>query len=238
MIKNFWRKTALAASLLSSAFIVSAADSNEKIKQAVEERVGLAVEKILPSPVSGLSAVLTNRGLFYVSNDGSFFIHGQMYDMDKGMANYSENILTDVRKQGLKDFSGQMISYKAKDEKYQINVFTDITCGYCRKMHKQIEEYNALGITVNYLAFPRNGINSKSFSDMVSVWCADDEQQALTDAKLHGDVKQKQCKNPVKDQYEFGQQVGVSGTPAVLLQDGQLVPGYRPPADMLKILQG
>lgn len=239
MIKKIGLKTVLVVGLLSTAF-VSSADAliDAKIKHAVERKVGLAVEKISPSPIKGLSEVLTERGLFYVSNDGSFFVQGDVYNIDKGMKNETETTLIEVRKKGLKEFAGQMITYKAKNEKYQVNVFTDTSCGYCRKMHSQIDEYNALGITVNYLAFPRNGVNSRAYLDLVSVWCADDTQSALTEAKMNNNIAMRQCKNSVKEQYQFGAKVGVNGTPAVVLNDGTLIPGYRKPADLLKMLQG
>lgn len=217
---------------------VNAAPNKMAIEQSVENQLGLAVQQINPSPVTGLASVLTDKGLFYVSDDGQYLFHGNLFNIKQGMKNETEAAMLSVREEAIKQYQEDSITYKAKNEKYVINVFTDITCGYCRKMHEQIKGYNDLGITVHYFAFPRGGLASQSYNDMVSVWCANDPQKALTDAKMNGNVVAKTCSNTVKEQYEIGGQLGVSGTPAVVLNNGTMIPGYRPPADMLKILQG
>ncbi|MER2493437.1 bifunctional protein-disulfide isomerase/oxidoreductase DsbC [Catenovulum sediminis] len=229
---------ALLALGIQMPSLVSAEADTKAIKNSVENRLGLKVEDIIDIPVQGMSGVLTDKGLFYVSDNGEYLFHGSLFNVKQNMRNESEVILSGVRQQQLNQFSGDMITYKAKNEKHVINVFTDITCGYCRKLHQQIDEYNALGITVKYLAFPRGGVASQSYNDMVSVWCANDPKQAMTDAKLQGKVVAKSCENNVEAQYNFGAQSGVTGTPAIILKDGTLVPGYRPPADMLKVLEG
>ncbi|MEO0369463.1 MAG: thioredoxin fold domain-containing protein, partial [Pseudomonadota bacterium] len=147
--------------------------------------------------------------------------------------------LSNIRLEGITEFDNSVIEYKAKDEKYSVTVFTDITCGYCRKFHKEIEEYNDLGITVRYLAFPRGGLQSQSYNDMVSVWCDKDPQDALTKAKA-GDSfrKDSTCeREQVAKQYDFGRQVGVTGTPTIVLQNGSVIPGYQPPEQLMKTIQ-
>ncbi len=110
--------------------------------------------------------------------------------------------------------------FAAPNAKYTISVFTDIECGYCRKLHQDIAELNRNGISVEYLAFPRMGLGSKDYTDMISVWCAADRRQALTNAKRGGSVPAKNCTNPVAMQYALGQQLGVNGTPAIFAPDG------------------
>jgi thiol:disulfide interchange protein DsbC len=116
-------------------------------------------------------------------------------------------------------------------------VFTDIDCGYCRKMHSQIEEYMAEGISISYLAFPRAGLGSNSFDKFVSVWCAQDKHAALTDAKAGTDPEPLQCENPILEQYDLGRAMGVTGTPALLTLDGTLIPGYMPPEQLRQRLE-
>ena len=152
------------------------------------------------------------------------------------MRNETEEALVGVRKEGLARFNDDVIEFKAKDEKYAITIFTDITCGYCRKLHNQIEEYNAMGITVRYLAFPRGGLGSKSHDDLVSIWCATDPQAAMTNAKAGGAVSAKECETSVAEQFAFAQQVGISATPSIIMEDGTLEPGYRPPEQLLQLL--
>lgn len=207
-----------------------------EIRAKITNSVGLSVISVKPSPVPGLLQALTNRGLFYISEDGTYLLHGRIINLDKGLLNETEEALSAVRLQGVERFADSMIEFKAKDEKYQVTVFTDTTCGYCRKLHAQIDSYNAEGISVRYLAFPRGGAGSEGFRDLVSVWCAEDPKQAMTDAKAGKDISNKNCENQVSDHYEFGQQIGVQGTPAIIMNNGNMIPGYQPPADLIKIL--
>jgi len=115
---------------------------------------------------------------------------------------------------------------------HELMVFTDIDCGYCRKLHAQVDEYNKQGIAIHYLSFPRAGIGSRSYEKAVAVWCADDQQTALTQAKLGTEPDPLQCENPVAEQYQLGIDLGVTGTPALLTSSGQLIPGYVPPEQL------
>jgi len=115
-------------------------------------------------------------------------------------------------------------------------VFTDIDCGYCRKLHGEIDQFNAKGITVRYLAFPRSGIGAPSYNKAVSVWCDKDPQAAMTRAKNGETLPKADCDNPVKEQYELGQLIGVQGTPAIIMEDGALLPGYVPAAKLAAAL--
>jgi thiol:disulfide interchange protein DsbC len=220
-----------------SAFAQSQSDGFDGVKQKIQSTLGMKVIAIGDSPVPGLLQVETNKGLFYTSQDGKYLLQAKVFNLDEGMRNETESALTDMRLAGLVDFKDTTIEYKAKKEKYVVNVFTDITCGYCRKLHNQMEEYNDLGITIRYLAFPRSGLNGQSYQDMVSVWCADDPQKALTEAKNGSAVSNHACSTKVAEQYNFGQSVGVSGTPNIILPDGSMIPGYQPPEQLLQALK-
>jgi thiol:disulfide interchange protein DsbC len=130
-----------------------------------------------------------------------------------------------------------MIVFSPKEVKHTVSVFTDITCPYCQRMHSQMSDYNALGIKVRYLAFPRAGFPSPTYNDMVSVWCADDPQKAMTDAKAGLGVTSKQCENPVRDHYLMGRTIGISGTPSIILENGEIVPGFVPPQQLAQMIE-
>lgn len=115
-------------------------------------------------------------------------------------------------------------------------VFTDIDCSYCRRLHSEMDFYNSNGIEVRYIAWPRCGINCLSYEKAVSVWCADDPQSAMTLAKDGTTLDAKTCDNPVKEQYELGVRLGLQGTPFIILDDGTTIPGYRPAAEIVEIL--
>jgi thiol:disulfide interchange protein DsbC len=180
---------------------------------------------------------MTEKGLFYTSQDGKYLLQARIYDVEDGMRNLSEDAIGSVRLEGLVEFKDAVIEYKSDKEKYVVNIFTDISCGYCRKLHNEMDQYNDLGITVRYLAFPRGGINSSSFDDMVSVWCADNKQEAMDNAKAGGTVVTKNCETKVAKQYAFGQKIGVSGTPNIIMPDGSVIPGYQPPKQLEQALK-
>lgn len=225
---------------LTLSFNLLAADekqSYEQVKTKLQAKLGMQVASIGDAPVPGLLQAMTEKGLFYVSEDAKYLLQARIYNLDEGMRNETEEALGDVRLSGLQQFEDAMIEYTADKEKYVVNIFTDISCGYCRKLHNEMVQYNDLGITVRYLAFPRGGLNSQSYTDMVSVWCADDKQQAMDNAKAGGTVANKSCETKVAEQYAFGQKIGVNGTPNIIMPDGSVIPGYQPPAQLEQALK-
>jgi len=227
----------LGCCLASSVAMAQQTENN--VEQQISELVGqlgLKVNSVSEAPVPGLLQVFTSRGLFFVSADGRYFMEATVYDLQQ------QELVNDVAMRGyirgkLADYNASVIEYKAKNEKYAVTVFTDPTCGYCRKLHNEMQSYNDAGITVRYLAFPRGGINSETYLQLQHIWCAKDKRGAMNDAKSGKEVKQAMCTNTVRDQYELGQSFGISGTPAVILPNGRLIPGYQPAASLLEALQ-
>ena len=189
------------------------------------------------APFPGFREVLVGGQVLYVSDDGRYLMQSQPYDIQNRTPASSAGLLA-YRKALLdKAPRGDRIVFAAPNPKHTITVFTDIECGYCRKLHQDLPELNRQGITVEYLAFPRMGPGSQDFTDMISVWCAVDKRKALTDAKGGQPVAPKNCTSPVAMQYNLGQQVGVSGTPAIFAADGTQLGGYLPPAQLVKALE-
>ena len=216
----------------------------ERLKSKITKKLGFNVHKVEKSALPNVAMFLADQGIFYISYSGDFLIQGKLYSLDEAPVDLTEESLAEVRLEGIDTFKDDVITYKAKDEKFAITVFTDITCGYCRKLHSQVEEYNARGITINYLAYPRAGIKDRSgelsqgFKDLRSIWCIEDRAAALTRAKSgSGAVANRICEAPVEAEFNFGRQVGVSGTPAIILPDGSMIPGYQPPAQLEAILK-
>lgn len=239
---NYRFKSLIALSFLCSVFCVNAESiansyDHAELKNKVEASSGLQVQSVSDAPVQGLLQLNTQRGIFYASEDGTYLLQARIYNLDEQMRNETESALTDVRLQGLAQFENDTIDFKAKNEKYVVSIFTDVTCGYCRKLHEQMAEYNDAGITVRYLAFPRAGLDSPIYDEMVSVWCSADPQKALTDSKSSREIASAKCENSIAEQYKFGQQIGVNGTPNIVLPDGSLIPGYQPAPQLLQALQ-
>lgn len=216
----------------------------EALKKTLSHTLGLNVSSARKTPMTGLAEVITDQGLFYTSYDGKFFIQGKLFGIGTAnVTNLTESSLAQVRIDGMTRFANDMIIYPAKNEKHVITVFTDITCGYCRKMHERIDEYNDKGITVRYLAYPRSGVKDRAggftqgYQDLVSVWCNENPNKALTSAKLGSRVAQRICDKPIAEEFYFGSQIGVTGTPAIILDNGFLLSGYREPNDLAEILE-
>ncbi|MCK9605820.1 MAG: DsbC family protein [Methylomonas sp.] len=207
------------------------------IKKALGDFIpGAQVDSIKPSEIKGLFEVIAGGNIFYASEDGRYLLQGQLFDAVE-KKNITEGKLASVRKLAL-DKVGEknMIIFKPATSKHVVSVFTDIDCGYCRKLHSEIDQYMAQGITVRYLFFPRAGKGSESYSKAVSVWCAADKQKALTDAKKGDSLESKTCDNPVDQHMALGEAFGMSGTPMIVTEKGNILPGYVPAAQLAKIL--
>ena len=194
----------------------------------------LAIDHIGPAPLPGFVEVVVSGQVVYVSNDGKYMLQGSLYDM-AAKKDVGEASLAAVRRDLLKTIpASDRIVFAAPNPKHAVVVFTDIECGYCRKLHSEIADYNKAGITVEYVAFPRAGIGSPDYDKMVSVWCSSDRRKALTDAKNDRPIARRSCPNPVSAEYNLGQRVGLTGTPMILSEDGAVLGGYLPP-DQLRL---
>ncbi|MGK0497751.1 DsbC family protein [Neptuniibacter pectenicola] len=223
-----------------------AAGSEALIKQNLQKvNARIQVESISEAPVKGMYEVMLNTGeVLYSDEKGEYFLLGKLYQFSEqeGFVDLTEQKQSALRKEALAKIPAeQMIVYPPKGEvKATVNVFTDVDCPYCRKLHAEVPKLNAMGVQVNYLAFPRQGAGTATYRDMVSIWCATDaaaRRKAMDLAKNGGDLEAKTCDDPVLDQLQLGQNMGVTGTPAIVLSDGTLLPGYVPAAQLAKTLE-
>lgn len=224
--------------LVISSFISSSAfaKSPEEVKAWVmQARPDIPIESVTDSPLKGFYSLnLTGGAVLHITQDGQFFFTGDLYQVtESDLVNITENSRNGQRKTVLDSLDeSKMLVFAPEHIKKTVTVFTDVDCTYCRKLHREVPAMNALGISIRYMAYPRAGIGSPSYNEMVSVWCADDPNAALTKAKAGETIPVKTCANPVAEQYQLGELLGVNGTPALLLEDGTLLPGYLP-ADAL-----
>ena len=189
------------------------------------------------APFAGFREVVVSGQVLYVSDDGRFLMQAQPYDISKRAIATSDGLLAHRRALLAQVPADQRIRFVPPNAKYTVTVFTDTECGYCRKLHQDIAELNRNGIGVEYLAFPRMGPGSQDFTDMISVWCADDRRAAMNNAKAGQPVPARSCTSPVAMHYELGQKLGVNGTPAIFAADGSQLGGYVPPAQLKAALE-
>ncbi len=202
----------------------------------------MPVASVEETPLEGFYAVRLETGeRFYTDAEGDYFLVGDLYEnAEGGLVNLSERSRNAERAARLAAVpDDERVVFRGVDApKARITVFTDTTCPYCRRFHEEVPRLNAMDIEVDYLAFPRSGMSSPGARELQQVWCADNPSEAMSAAKreeaLEGNAD---CDNPVEEQYHLGMQLGVQGTPAIVLPDGRLVPGYVP-AERLATMLG
>lgn len=210
--------------------------------EAVEKRIsGLVPDMsevaISETPLPGVLQIRIGGDIVYMSEDGRYLMQGRVIDMDT-QVDLTDQAMSGIRREQLADLdSGDFVTFGSDKADYEVLVFTDPDCGYCRRLHEQIDAYVESGIRVNYMAFPRAGIGSPTHEKMVSIWCADDRQGAMDIAKSGGTPEPATCDNPVAEQYQLGKSVGVTGTPSILTFNGDIIPGYVPPDQLRERLQ-
>jgi thiol:disulfide interchange protein DsbC len=197
---------------------------------------GMKPEDVRPTAMAGMYEVNLGSDTVHVSADGKYLIAGELYDVTSRANLTQAGRAGDRRKALAKVDERDMIIFAPTKTKHTITVFTDVDCGYCRKLHGEIEELNKLGVRVRYMAYPRAGPNTEDWSKMEAVWCAKDRKAAITQAKRGEVVKSGNCGAPVAKQFELGEELGVRGTPAIFTASGDYIGGYLPPDQLAQQL--
>ncbi len=229
----------LALSLLFTAGQGMASDEVvTKLKAKLAKLIpGEEPSSITESPAKGLYEVVYGTDVFYIHEDGKYLLQGDLIDVDT-----RTNLTSEAKSSGRKEAMAAVtddktIVFAPKEKaKHTITVFTDIDCPYCQKMHNDMKGYNDAGIAIRYMLYPRAGVDSPSYDKVVSVWCAENRQEAMTKSKSGKEIEAKTCDNPVKEHMAIAQKIGVTGTPAIVLESGELMPGYVPPKELAKVL--
>lgn len=198
------------------------------------------------SPIDNFYQVIADGRVFYITKDGNHMFSGNLFNFNSKFVNLTEPRVRTARYDIVAERKPDLITYKAPNEKYEIFVFTDPTCGYCRKMHEQLPEYNALGITVNYIPYPRGGEKNRNgtinpvFTEVKNAWCSDDKKQTLSSMFSGGPtpVVQNCSSAKLKEYVQLGKKLGVSGTPAVVTGTGNMIAGYLDPTALIQRLGG
>jgi thiol:disulfide interchange protein DsbC len=226
---------ALCVLLLSHA--VQADDNIEKLKQSLQKRMSeISITELKPAPIPGLYEMVFGTRVAYVSADGRYMIMGDLIDLD------SRSNLTAKRRGALVlksiDDLGEanMIILGPANPKRTLTVFTDVDCPYCARLHQEVPKLTQAGVKVRYLLYPRAGKGSETYRRSVAVWCAADRAKAFGIATSGGKLEMKSCSNPVDENIRLGKEVDVEGTPTIVLDDGRVLPGYAPAADLLVAL--
>ena len=215
-----------------------------------EEEIERNIQKILPSgfeinfieqsevPNFYVVNVLNNQ-ILYVSYDYKFVFAGDLIGIqDEGIVSINDKYKTKFTQKLISTIKpGESIDFISEKERYRIKVFTDVSCAYCRLFHSEIEEYLEKGITIQYLGFPRDGLEGKVFNNMQSAWCSNNKKQSLTKLKLGEEIKKELCQNPIREHFRIGSLIGITGTPTIVLDDGRKFSGYIPADQIIKLIE-
>ena len=202
---------------------------------------GMSVQSIKEYQIENLFIVdIGDLQPIYASKNGEFFFYGELYAVNGNTLQNTTKDEVNLKRKSILDevlSKDDFISFKSENVKYRVTIFTDVDCGYCRKFHNEIKDFNDLGITVNYVAFPRSGLDSISYNKIVTAWCSKDPKNTLTKMKQGIDVQLSLCQDhPVETHFLLGQKIGITGTPAIIKSNGELLPGYLPPEELLNRL--
>lgn len=221
-------------SILCSLMLFSTAVcANSATLQQQLEKMGITNIQITDSVLPGFKTIIADQGLLHISEDGRYFVQGEIFELKEGKA---INITHQALLKELNSLEKEMIVFPAKNQKHVITVFMDITCHYCNLLHQKMADYNALGITVRYLAFPRAGLNSQTARQMEAIWTSPDPIFALNESEKGKLPTELKTPNIVKKQYQLGIKFGVKGTPSIITQTGEMIPGFVEPKELLNIL--
>lgn len=233
-MKNLIIRTLLAAAPL---LLLSPAQAGPK-EDIAGMVPGLTADDVTESPIPGVYEVVVGGQIVYITGDRRYLLKGEIVDLSTNKS-VTESRRSSVRLEQMAQVKeSEMIIFEPENPKHTITVFTDIDCGYCRKLHQEMDQMQALGIRVRYMFYPRMGPGSEGWAKAEAVWCSDDRQQALTDAKQGKKIDAPSCgATPIAAEYEMGNRIGVRGTPAIMTEDGSLLPGYVPAAELAAYLE-
>ena len=228
----------LALILFFSVFPLASEDLINKISKILP--TGLPINFIEESSMPDFYVVnVANNQILYVSKDFKFVLAGEVIALNEGEITslndiyenkFIKNIISTIK-------PNESIDCISSNERFKLKIFTDVSCSYCRLLHSEIDQYLSNGITINYLAFPRDGLDSEVYKDMVSVWCSLDPKDSLNKLKKGENIESKNCKNPVEEHFRKGSLIGITGTPTIILEDGTKFSGYIPANELIKILE-
>jgi thiol:disulfide interchange protein DsbC len=235
--KSMFTMTVLMAFILPINATQKTEELIPALKLILQQKMKVDIYEVSVSPVPGLYEVISNKGVFYSTHSGNYLVNGTIIDVNNAFKNITGEAKNRLRRTRMSMLDDSMIIYPSGNESHVITVFTDVDCGYCRKLHANIQQYNKLGITVRYLAFPRQGKGSKTWDSMSSLWCSSDKKSAMNSLKSGQPIANASCINAIGEHYKLGKELGIKGTPAILLSNGRLIPGFKTPRQLKQLLE-
>jgi thiol:disulfide interchange protein DsbC len=209
------------------------------LTELLRKRVGdVKIDDVRETAVDNVWQVQVGNRYVYLLDDGKYALMGDLINLENG-----RNLTELSRRVGvvetISEFGDEdLIIFAAKGEtRATLTVFTDTSCPYCQKLHSEVGQLQEAGITVRYLPYARGGKSGPGYATLKSVWCAEDRNKAMTDAKNNrfeglpaGDCPQSAM---IDRGYRAGNQLGIRGTPALVKSNGEKIEGYVPYLELI-----
>jgi thiol:disulfide interchange protein DsbC len=228
---------ALATLSVAASTAATAPPVKSDVRVEIARQLDVKPEDVKPSPVAGLYEIRSGAEVGYVSTDGRFYVDGDVFDLKS-----KQNLTEPRRQQGRLDIlteipeSDAIVFAPAGAVRHTLTVFTDVDCGYCRRMHREIAEFNRLGFRVRYVMFPSGGPDSEAWRKAEAVLCSADRRDALTRAKRGEAISAAKCATRIAANHSVGERLGIRGTPGIITDAGEYLAGYLPAANMAEYL--
>lgn len=221
--------------LLATTSVFSAEEDIETLKKALAKNLpNIIVSSINETPLPGVFEVMLGDQVVYLGKNARYMMNGDMIDLST-RKNLTEAAKFGTRLAAMTKLGEEnMLVYTPEKVDHTITVITDIDCRYCRQLHSEMDQYMENNVKVRYIFMPLRG--KADYIKTVSVWCAKDQNKALDLAKQGGNIETLNCDNPIKQHLAMARGLGVNGTPAIIMETGELLPGYVEVSELLKEL--
>lgn len=191
------------------------------------------IERVQPVEISPtIYIVTTSQGILYLDGSGRYLFTGEMYDL------ITQENLTQTHRTGTArirfdelPLSDAILYRKGK---HKVAVFADPDCPYCRKLHPELKGLDA---DVYVFLFPLTELHPLAYRKSVSTWCSEERIAALDAVMAEKSLPAADCTHPVDRNIALGARLGVRATPTILLEDGQVIEGYRPVRELARMLE-
>jgi len=233
---QFLRRPLLA--LVCATALVPAFADEAAIRKAIAERLPdfPKIDEVVKGPAPGLYEVRVGTDIFYTDERGDYLIIGQVVDT-KTRSNLTEARLAkltqiDFASLPLKD----AIVWKQGTGARKLVVFADPNCTYCKRFERELQ--NVKDVTVYTFLYPILGGDSPDKSR--NIWCAKDNTKAWREWMINGATPARAMgtcdTGALTRNVDLGRRHKVTGTPALVFEDGRRVPGAMPSEQLEKQL--
>src|SRR5690606_34233585 len=221
---------AVAAFMSASAL---AASSTEQVEKNFKEKYpNTTITSIDSTPIEGIYEIVLGKNIAYTDESGGYFIFGNMVRMS------DQADLTSIKREELNKVNfndlpfEQAITIKKGKGERKIAVFSDPDCPFCKRLEQELQKVD--NVTIYIFLNPLKQLHPQAVETSKKIWCSKDKALAWKDYMLGGinPSAAANCTNPVNETVKLAQQLGFSGTPTSILEDGTKIIGAKSSSEL------